>query len=317
MRHLAKKIFYRLFDLPAAMMGLLFLPLLKLTRRLGVEHFPLQSGLFRRLGIFPIRDHYYEPRFVYPAGFDADKSRLVPISLDLAAQLSELQNLRFVEELKDLPLDAGADPNRFYINNPNFGAGDAELYYLLVRNKKPRKIIEIGSGFSTLLCLEAVKKNAAGGHPCELVCIEPFEMPFLNRQPSITLIREKVETVDTGLFKSLDENDILFIDSSHIIRPGNDVLFIFFQILPVLNKGVLIHIHDIFTPLHYPHAWLAQKMRFWNEQYLLEAFLYNNPAFAILFAANHLTKNAFAQTRAVLVHLEPASEPSSFWMEKC
>ena len=177
-------------------------------------------------------------------------------------------------------------------------------------------MIEIGSCFSTQLSLLALEKNREEGAACELTCIEPFEMPFLESLNDIHLIRQKLESVSMDLFKSLEANDILFIDCSHIIRPGDDLLFIYFQILPILQKGVLIHIHDIFTPRHYPKEWLEKKMRFWNEQYLLEAFLYNNSGFKVLFTLNHLVKTEYAAVKKVLIHLEEDSEPSSFWMEK-
>ncbi|OZA61856.1 MAG: hypothetical protein B7X72_13325, partial [Sphingobacteriia bacterium 39-39-8] len=145
---------------------------------------------------------------------------------------------------------------------------------------------------------------------------EPFEMPFLNQEKNITLIRKPVEEVSLELFQSLEEKDIIFIDSSHIIRPGNDLLHIFFEILPILKKGVIIHIHDIFSPRHYPKEWLTEKMRFWNEQYLLEAFLHNNHDYQVLFTANHLVKSHYEEAKKVLIHLQPNSEPSSFWMQK-
>ncbi len=311
-----KKIFYLIYDLMASLIGLLLLPVLKITRKYGVEHFPLQSALFKWVGIFPIRDHYYEPRFVFEKDFDASKVRAIAFDLGLPEQIALLQSLDFVKELKQLPIDTFGSKTDFFINNPNFGAGDAELYYLMLRNRSPKKIIEIGAGYSTMLCLKAIEKNREEGHECELVCIEPFEMPFLNAVSNITLIRSEVEKLDIDLFKTLRSGDILFIDSSHIIRPGNDLLFIFFQILPALQKGVLIHIHDIFTPRHYPQEWLTRQMRFWNEQYLLEAFLYNNREFKILFTINHLIKSHFEEARKVLIHLQPNSEPSSFWMEK-
>jgi predicted O-methyltransferase YrrM len=310
-----KNIFYLVYDLVASIVVLLLLPVLKITRTYHIEKFPLQRKIFNWWGVFPIRDHYYEPRFVYEDNFEANIVREIPISLNIDVQLKLLNELEKTTELVNLNVDE-IRTNTFYVHNPNFGAGDSELYYLLIRNKKPKRIIEIGSGFSTKLSLLAVEKNKAEAAKCELTCIEPFEMPFLDTVKGITVIRKLVENIELDFFKSLEANDILFIDSSHIIRPGNDLLFIYFQILPILQKGVLIHIHDIFTPRHYPQDWLTQKMRFWNEQYLLEAFLYNNEGFKILFALNHLVKTDFEATKKTLVHLKTDSEPSSFWIEK-
>ncbi|MCX6204961.1 MAG: class I SAM-dependent methyltransferase [Bacteroidetes bacterium] len=312
-----KKIIYFIYDLLASVVALLLLPILSLTRKYKVENFPIQSKLFQWFGIFPIRDHYYEPKFVYDANFDASKPRDLPILINPGDQLAELQLLENSAELAVLHEEKPALPalEHFYVHNPNFGAGDAELYYLLIRNRRPKRIIEIGSGYSTRLSLLAMGKNRAEGFDGSLTCIEPFEMPFLDAVEGIEVIRKPVETLPISLFERLEANDILFIDSSHIIRPGDDLLFIYFQILPILQKGVLIHIHDIFTPRHYPHEWLTKKMRFWNEQYLLEAFLYNNEGFKILFAVNHLVKTDFEAAKKVLIHLKADSEPSSFWME--
>lgn len=310
-----KKILYAVFDLVGAAFAIIFIPLFKLNRTYKSENFPLQLKLFKWLGIFPIRDHYYEPKFNYEADFDASSIRDLPLSLDIETQLIQLQVLERSIELEKLTLDKNGN-EKFFVHNPNFGAGDAELYYLLIRNKKPRRIIEIGSGYSTQLCLLAIEKNKEEGAGCELSCIEPFEMPFLDTIEDIKVIRKQVQTLSVSFFESLEANDILFIDSSHIIRPGDDLLFIFFQILPVLQKGVLIHIHDIFTPRHYPQEWLTKKMRFWNEQYLLEAFLYNNSEFEILFALNHLVKTNFVAAKETLQHLKADSEPSSWWMER-
>ena len=311
-----KRLLYFLFDISASLFALIFLPIFKLTRKYGVENFKIQSVLFKMFGVFPILNHYYEPKFVYPANFDATVNRSLPLEINLEEQITAMATLNAVLELTEMQVDKNQIGNTFYIDNPNFGPGDAELYYLLIREKKPKRIVEIGSGFSTQLALLAIEKNKVEGLACELTCIEPFEMPFLDRVEGIAIIRKQVELLSLDIFKSLEANDILFIDSSHIIRPGDDLLFIYFQILPVLKKGVLIHIHDIFTPRHYPQEWLMKKMRFWNEQYLLEAFLYNNAGFKILFTLNHLVKTNFIAANKTLIHLKPNSEPSSFWMEK-
>lgn len=315
MRSFIKKIVHFLFDIFGSIPLLINLPILYWHRKFNSIHLPIQWKLLKFFGVYVIRDHYYEPKFVYDKAFDASKERALPISTDIAEQLNYLSQLTKSTELAKLEINKSVNGN-YYINNSNFGAGDAELYYLLIRDKKPKRIIEIGSGFSTLLGLLAIEKNRAEGFDCQHTCIEPFEMPFLEKLAGIHLIRQTVESVPLDLFQSLEANDILFIDSSHIIRPGDDLLFIYFQILPILQKGVLIHIHDIFTPRHYPQEWLTKKMRFWNEQYLLEAFLYNNSGFKILFTLNHLVKTDFAEAKKVLIHLEESSEPSSFWMER-
>lgn len=235
---------------------------------------------------------------------------------DIDRQIESLHQYSYSNELEGIEKEFISSKGDFFINNPNFGSGDSELYYLMIRNLKPKKIIEIGSGYSTLICLKAAEKNKMEGFPVKIICIEPFEQKWLDECKEIELIRKPVESLALDIFEELDENDILFIDSSHVIRPGNDVLFEYLHILPVLKKGVLIHIHDIFTPLHYRTDWLKDEYRLWNEQYLLEAFLYYNESFEVMVSLNHLAKSAYENVRAILPNLKPDSEPSSFWIRK-
>lgn len=316
MKDSIKKPVFRIFDLLSAPFIFLLLPILREMRRHGVHNFPVNLKLFLSVGVFPIRDHYYEPQISFSKDFNAGRIRKLNIDFRLDQQLSSLNSLRHTEELAGLPLYGNPREGKFYINNPAFGPGDSDLYYLLVRNLRPARIIEIGSGFSTLICLEALKKNKTEGAHTELTCIEPYELDWLDKTEGICLIRESVEKVSPEVFASLQENDILFIDSSHIIRPENDVLFEYLELLPQLNKGVIIHIHDIFSPRHYPADWLQQEFRFWNEQYLLEAFLYFNDSFEILYSLNHLKNDAFEETRKTLTTINQKDEPGSFWLRK-
>lgn len=311
-----KKSLYRIIDICFLPVSFLILPVLKLMRRHGVSQFPLTLKRFLSVGVFPIRDHYYEPQIIYSKEFDARKPRQLFIDFHLDKQLAGLSSLSYSNELSMLPLHGNYGEGRFYVQNPAFGPGDCDLYYLLVRNIKPKRIIEIGSGYSTLVCLEALKKNALDNAHTSLCCIEPYEMNWLEQTPGIELIRESVEKVPISVFSELEENDILFIDSSHIIRPENDVLFEFLELLPRLRKGVIVHIHDIFSPRHYPSDWLQKEFRFWNEQYLLEAFLYYNDSFEILYSLNHLKNEAFAETKKTLTTLGSKDEPASFWLRK-
>ncbi len=106
-------------------------------------------------------------------------------------------------------------------------------------------------------------------------------------------MRQKVKDVDVVFFSALEENDILFIDSSHMIRPEGDVLFEYLELLPTLKPGVLVHVHDIFTSRNYPREWLQDEVRMWNEQYLLEAFLTHNRNWKIIGALNYLRHNHY------------------------
>ena len=119
-----------------------------------------------------------------------------------------------------------------------------------------------------------------------------------------------------SFFSQLEENDILFIDSSHVIRPQGDVVFEYLQILPSLNKGVIVHVHDIFSPKNYPEFWLEGMVRLFNEQYLLEAFLSHNSSWEILAALNYLHHNHYEKLKSVARFLTPDREPGSFYIQK-
>jgi hypothetical protein len=128
-----------------------------------------------------------------------------------------------------------------------------------------------------------------------------------------------VERVDKELFRTLGENDILFIDSSHMIRPQGDVLCEFLEILPLLNPGVLVHVHDIFTPKDYPDRWIKDQVLFWNEQYLLEGFLSFNKDFKVIGALNHLANHYQQQLASkcpIYAREHSVRQPGSFWMQR-
>ena len=227
-----------------------------------------------------------------------------------------LQQFDFNDELKQISLNKSGELD-FYINNPAFTSGDAEYFYNLIRLKKPTKIFEIGSGYSTLLAAKAIKKNKEedARYQCKHICIEPFEMPWLEKT-GVTVIRKRVEQADKTLFLELAENDLLFIDSSHIIRPQGDVLYEYLELLPSLKAGVIVHIHDIFSPHDYLKQWVVDEVKFWNEQYLLEAFLTNNKEWKIIGALNYLHHTHYNELKLTCPFLNDKREPGSFYIQK-
>jgi len=270
---------------------------------------------------FQIRtSHYYEPTYResdLPADTNVERS-LPAIDLGEAGQLALLRECRFADELRAIPLEQ-ANPTEFGYRNPSYSFGDAEMLYNIIRLKRPSRIIEIGSGHSTLMAQHAIAANRRhdASYGCEHVCIEPYEMPWLERT-GVTVLRERVEKLDLALFDTLGKDDILFIDSSHVIRPWGDVLKEIHEIIPRLASGVIIHVHDIFTPRDYPEPWLRTERRLWNEQYLLEAFLAFNRAFEVLSALNWLKHNHFDALAAACPMLaeHPDAEPGAFWFRR-
>lgn len=308
----------RLVDMVLIPIALLSAVGLKSIRRLGLQRLPLCRKVLLGVGVLPIRRHYYEP-FVHPGDLNRplEQQRDLPgIAWNVAGQLQFLTELGYAAEIGDLTTPA---PSRteFRLNNGSFESGDAEYLYQLIRAKKPRRIIEIGSGHSTLIAQRAVRRNRveSGQYECEHVCIEPFEAPWLE-QAGVTVIRERVENVDIGLFTRLERDDLLFIDSSHVIRPQGDVVTEYLEILPLLKPGVLVHVHDVFSPRDYLREWVVDRMWLWNEQYLLEAFLTNNDSWKIVGALNLLHHTHFEELRRVCPYLTPDREPGSFYMQR-
>lgn len=292
--------------------------LLRKVRAEGVERMPSCRSVLLKMGVFPIRDHYYEPQFdLRTTRRPLAQERPLPgIDWNVDEQMALLHSMCFADELADTPVDKPEHLD-FYLNNGLFEAGDAEFWYQLVRLKKPRRIFEVGSGNSTLAAIQAIRRNQVedSAYACKHVCIEPYEMPWLERTTA-SVVRKKVEDVDVTFFSELEEDDVLFIDSSHIIRPEGDVLFEYLELLPTLNRGVIVHVHDIFSPRNYPEQWLVDRVRLWNEQYLLEAFVTHNSSWAIIGSLNYLRHHHYESLKSVAPFLTPDREPGSFYIQK-
>jgi len=276
------------------------------------------------LGFHVRHIHFYEPL----PDFSALTTEAImrrhdskAVAWNLPAQRRWVENLsRFADELAVLR-KSGPDDGGFDFANIAFTHLDAAVYYATIRAVKPQRIIEIGSGYSTQIANLALRKNQAEGHAGQISCIEPYPPSWLPKTGgAIKLLQQPVEAVDLKIFQHLNGSDILFIDSTHTVRFGNDVLREFLEILPELKPGVLVHVHDIFFPFDYPPDWLKIHRRAWNEQYLLEAFLAYNSEFEILLA-NHLLG---ADAPEVFTLLSGASKTSgdflhqtgSFWMKR-
>lgn len=171
---------------------------------------------------------------------------------------------------------------RYYYDNPVFSYGDALSLFMMLREFTPRRVIEVGCGFSSCVAMDTNQRFF--NNEMELWYIEP-DPERLNKlrlpTDNIKLNTEIVQNVPLEFFDKLEANDLLFIDSSHVSKCGSDVNFIIFEVLPRLRSGVIIHFHDIFNNFDYPMAWIMEG-RFWTESYLLRAFLSYNPEFQIL-----------------------------------
>ena len=216
--------------------------------------------------------------------------------------------------------DEGRDDetlDRFYTRNSQFSWLDARLLFVMLRELRPRRIVEVGSGYSSLLMADVNRRFFDGG--IDISCIEPYPRAFLQRPfPGIRrVIRDRVQAVPISVFEPLERGDILFIDSSHVSKTGSDVNHLYFEILPRLAPGVVIHVHDIFFPHDYPQAWAIGENRSWNEQYLLRALLMYSSAFRFLVGSNYAF-SSFPGLVAEALGL-PAGQAfggGSVWIEK-
>lgn len=186
----------------------------------------------------------------------------------------------------DFDFPRSAADGGFYLENGKFEGLDARLWFCLLRHWSPRRVIEVGSGFSSLLALDVIQRFLPG--QSQLTCIEPYPESFLKALPTdrIELIEAAVQEVPMKRFDELEGGDVLFIDSSHVSKTGSDVNFLLFEVLPRLAEGVLIHIHDIFLPDEYPVDWVLGEQRSWNEQYLVRALLTYSYGFEILIGSH-------------------------------
>jgi hypothetical protein len=246
---------------------------------------------------------------------------LVGVEMNEPGQLEFLAHVcpQYRAEYERFPTTATGKPYDYYLDQLMFRSVDAEVLYCIIRHFKPSRIIEIGSGFSTLVAAAACRTNEEENHHTELLCIEPHPNETLTQGfPGLgELVVMKLEEVDRDVFTSLTANDILFIDSSHVLRIGNDVYYEYLHILPRVASGVFVHVHDIFLPFEYPRQWIVEEHRFWTEQYLLQAFLTFNRAFKVIWGGSYMHHNHPDRLRQTFQSYDPAHVlPGSFWMQR-
>jgi len=230
---------------------------------------------------------------------------------------------KYQSEYNTFPDEPTNIPHEFFSKNGTYLSYDAEILHCMIRHYKPSKIIEIGSGNTMYISANALLINDKEMKTnSSLISIEPYPNEVLiNGFPGLTkLEKEKVENIDPEYFKQLKENDILFIDSSHVVKTGGDVNKIYLEILPLLNSGVIVHFHDIFLPSEYPQSWLFKTRYFWSEQYLLHAFLLYNNEFEIIWSS-HLMHLLYGDVLKDIFPKYPDERypditPSSFWIRK-
>jgi predicted O-methyltransferase YrrM len=206
---------------------------------------------------------------------------------------------------------------RYHYNNHSFSYADAITLHCMIRKYKPKRIIEVGSGYSS--CVMADTNELFFNDSIDLTFIEPNPQFFFSVLPekdykNNRILVSKVQDVDLKVYDELEENDILFIDSSHVGKIGSDVNHEFFEMIPRLKKGVLVHFHDIFHPFEYPYDWVMEG-RSMNENYMLKTFLQYNESFEILFMSTYVGtffKDEIEKNLPIFLK----NSGGNFWMKK-
>lgn len=257
----------------------------------------LKAQLTAREGFAP--GHFYsvipeveEVRRTYK--FDRQRRDLPGIDLRTEQQLAFFG--RALEKYDDMPFPVEKDDSSlFYHRNGYFGFLDAFMLNAVMREFRPRRIVEVGSGFSSALMMEVNRLHL--DLRTRLTFIDAYEIERLQARmraagsQDAKIVNARIQEVDVTIVDALEENDILFIDSSHVSKVGSDVNHIFFELLPRLRKGVLVHFHDIHYPFELHEAWILQLHFFWNESYLLRAFLQFNDSFEIVFFNDYFDRH--------------------------
>lgn len=234
--------------------------------------------------------HFYSPipatqdvRAHAPRIFDRSATTLPGITLNAQAQRHLLETL--APYLADLPFEDGPRPGlRYHLDNAWFCHADGLILHALLRHLRPRRLVEVGSGFSSAAILDT-RERFLGEQPA-LTFIEPNPQRLLELlrpqdHHTVQLLAVNVQDVPLAVFEALGDGDILLVDSSHVSKTGSDVNHLLFEVLPRLARGVYVHFHDVFWPFEYLEEWVVEG-RAWNEAYLLRAFLQYNPAFEIV-----------------------------------
>lgn len=193
------------------------------------------------------------------------------------------------EELLDLltfaaefdPPKHSDQPDEYAWDSGMIGYSDAMAYYTMIRSRRPEVVVEVGAGFSTLIALEAVRRNGTG----RIVCVEPHPRAFMGNL-DVELVQRPVQELSPDWFaERLPEGAFLFIDSTHAVKVGSDCLHLYLRVLPALRERVLVHVHDFHLPHGTPGSWIERRL-FWTEQYLVFAYLLGNPATRVIFGSD-------------------------------
>jgi predicted O-methyltransferase YrrM len=273
-----------------------------------------------RVGLDVVARTFYSPipdLDSLPIDTFARVSELSGIAWDLDAQLDFVRK-RLAPAIREFgPFDEAPTGTPTYTPNASYTVADAAVLYSIVRALQPRRIVELGSGHSTLVMAQAARQNASDGRPVNLEVFDPY--PGV-AQPTLAGVsrmeRLVAQDVPLSTFEKLEGGDVLFVDTTHTVKIGSDVNFIILEVLPRLAPGVLVHFHDIFLPYEYPRTWLEDYGLYWAEQYLVQAFLAFNSGYEIVAAVHALQRERLTAMRPLLPDGAGDLLGGAFWIRR-
>ena len=264
-----------------------------------IETLTAERAEMSRLRKLVARGHFGRPIFpILPQFTECDPSQI----------LQQIKN----DQARFAAILEGSGADGFNLANEYCTTPDAEVLYSMVQLYRPGRIVEIGSGHSTHLFRCAIRDAQLA---TRLISIDPEPRRDISKWAD-EIIKMRVEDLgDFGLIDSLAENDILFIDSSHSIEAGSDVVFLFLNVLRRLRAGVLVHLHDIFLPFEYPESWILKDRLRWNEQYLLHATLNGSDEFKVLWPGHYLERT-MSNFISYFANWRSDSQATAFWLQR-
>jgi len=293
--------------------------LVSFRARHAVEELRIVRRVMRRLGYHVVPANYYSPipdLDAVPSETWTEPQEMPGVVWDLDRQLAFLENelAPTIGEF-DAPLDPPGGQPGFYLRNPNFPGLDAEVLYAMVRRFQPATVVELGAGYSTLVIEAGAQRNREEGAPLHHEVFDPFPPQTLTVvSDSIDLRAISATEIALERFAHLTPGDLLFIDTTHAVKPGGDVIHLILGALPLVPAGVLVHIHDFYRPFEYPYALMDVFGSYWQEQYLVQAFLILNQEFDVLCANHALRRLRGERVRRLVPSLDRHAQPSSLWL---
>jgi predicted O-methyltransferase YrrM len=267
-------------------------------------------SVFKEPPLVPL-GHYYSP-----LTNAADRARAATWAASNEAPVGVQLDLEAMARLAGVlaPMWAELPRQSRYKRDLMYELADAAVYHSMLRHFRPAQILEVGSGYSTAVALDTIESHDL---PSAISCVEPNPERLhrlLRANDSVTLHPRFVQDMPLSTFDRLGSGDFLFIDSTHVVKAGSDVVWTTLRVLPRLATGVIVHIHDIFWPLEYQENWLRGR-RDWNEAYLIHAFLSGNSEWRVLFFNDQVWQAQRDLVRANLPETA-AQRPGGLWLQK-